>query len=333
MRYSILLVIGACAIWSSCERQILEPGVDSRSTRANGILADRFKCEMDPNCNLYVPDPNPYAPGIWMGPTLTGEYCWPVAIGDPDHDGVNNECEDRLADVFRPMLRLYEDDEAPGRESYYAVDGYTNSQGMAIVRVLYMLAYYMDGGSPNPRCDEYNMGLYIVTLSGDLDACDAHFGDSEWILLELKYNDASQHWELFRGILSAHWASAGESSATHTASSFGYPAKSRGYPLVWVSRDKHGNYNSRGACDDGAYFMDTCDGATVDVRVVTFGRNIGSSEVQYINQVSSQYPYQHTGTEYFWSPITFCGWDGPSISHNRINCAGQYRNVLDHFGY
>ncbi len=296
-------------------------------------FVDRFTCEHDPNCALYAPDPNPEAAGIWMGPTLTGSHCYPVTLNDLDHDNADNECEDRLAEAFRPLLRLHQADLVRSRQTYYAARAYTHSSGATTFMLLYMLGYHMDGGSPNSYCNTLNSFAYILALSGELDACDYHFGDSEWILLQVRYNASKQHWAVTQATLSAHWETSAESSGTHAASAFYYPEKTYGYPRVWASREKHANYPSSGKCDQGAFFFDTCDGNDVDERVVINGRNVGSEEVRFIDQTYSDSPYLHTGTEYFWSPIAFCGWDGPSINHNRGNCAGMYRNVLDHFGF
>jgi hypothetical protein len=222
-------------------------------------------------------------------------------------------------------------------EPYFAADSATTPgvlgvsvQGPAI-RIFYLLAYHFDGGSPSPFCKPY----------GGKDKCAAHFGDSEFVMLHLRYMPTTKHWVVAGALMSAHFGTGGlfgwafDSSQWYGPSQLQYPDKSRGYPRVWVARDKHANYNSRSSCDSGAVFFDTCDDNYDTGRIRNLGRvfNAGSSAVKFIDQTKSMYsPWEFDGIEYFWSQVAFCGWDESSAS-NRSYCGGKYGQYLTQMGF
>ena len=47
-------------------------------------------------------DPNPSAPGVFLGSSVTGELCGSVGQTDHDDDGLSTFCEEHLADAFAP---------------------------------------------------------------------------------------------------------------------------------------------------------------------------------------------------------------------------------------
>lgn len=270
-------------------------------------------------------DPDPAAPGIYLGSTFSFAAC--TASGGADQDGVGELCEFQLALAFRPLLHTNQYDEDLTREPAWAA----RRGGVNEVVIFYALAYHMDGGSD---------AFYDPCRADFTGSCLSHFGDSEFIELRVKYNATTAHWVLNGAFLSAHYQTDGESSTNLTASTIGtlfYPEKNLGYPRVLVSRDKHANYPTWAVCEyiGGWNGSDSCQGNRDDVRVEVWrNRNLGSSTYPFFDQVNSNSPLIYSGTEYFWTAgKPFCGWDGPSLNHNRANCAGVYGDHLRDRGF
>jgi len=126
-------------------------------------------------------------------------------------------------------------------------------------------------------------------------------------------------------------------------SQFEYPDNvDRGYPRVWVARDKHASYKGKSDCNVGALGqLDDCTGNRDDERVeVREERNIGSEQTKLVNCVGSIKPVLYPGTECFWNfshydyqefrwvGYEFCGWD-----LDRSNCSTGYAEHLAEFNF
>lgn len=255
-------------------------------------------------------DPAPGQPGIWVGANVGLSRCYDptgATIVDVDGDRFDDWCEQWIAYTFRPMLANNRYDCDLRGEPAWAVK-YIPSTG--IVRVGYFLSYYEDCGN------DFFYGCGVAA-----EFCMGHEGDSEFIILNLRYNANWDHYLLDRAFMSAHWRSQGESS-TNTAYYFlQYPtgAKYQGYPVVWVGRGKHANYPTQGACNDGGYVgSDSCEGTPVQARMeFIWNRNVGSPSHYMLNctLAKPEMQYFRPGTECYWdgyllfpTPERFFGW-------------------------
>lgn len=274
-------------------------------------------------------DPAPTAPGIFLTSLYTSTTCGPnnpKGIGDTDRDGLSNMCEEKLAFEFRPELYFYQFDEV-GREPHFAVRPLVPSTEE--VRIAYMLSYYRDAGST----------AWVCGLPGAHSSCHGHNGDSELIVLDVYYNEATRHWVLSRAYLSQH----GElvpytrGSGTHPTM-LEYPVRQGGYPRVYVSQGKHANYPTRSACNNGGFFdTDTCVQVDKKERVrADFYLNIGSRAAHKASQdcmPSSNPDYQYYGsgrTECYWTSKAFRGWIPPWIGGAS---SGPYTTPLAAMGF
>lgn len=269
--------------------------------------------------------PNPYpqgtAWGVNLGPDFSYSAC--TAAGGFDQDGLTDACEHQLAVSFRPLLSTSPSDQTLSRESYWAAHRVGPK-----VKIFYALAYHWDGGSDHWACG--------MDASGH---CLAHPGDAEHIVLTVIWDAFTGHWRLESAYLSAHAGSPANASETVPAHELTYEGRGRHYPRVFVAREKHANYKSRAACHEEHLFIltDICYDNIDDGRVDTWsGRKLGSSEVNYLSTVHSVDPYIHTGNEDFWQRNQyFCGWDGPSLNHNRNGCSRNtsYASILSSHGF
>jgi hypothetical protein len=234
---------------------------------------------------------------------------------DADHDYMRDDCEYEIAHLFRPYLQFDRYDHETGRESYWAVEPSSTTRQ---VKILYMLAYYRDGGT---------MVAY--------DDVGDHLGDSEFLYATVEY--ANGKWRLVKMYLSAHWNKLGwDSSSERDASVFSYPSGYRVRPKVWVAKEKHANYHSASKCDEGANYFDSCDhpvGYLEEVEVLP-QRNIGSNGLTFwanrrLDCVPSTALYTNRGgTECFWSGNEFRGWSTFSGTGSP-----PYRHVLDAYSF
>lgn len=266
-------------------------------------------------------DPAPQAPGIWIGANVGLSRCYDprgTTIVDVDGDRVDDWCEQWIAYTFRPMLRtnMYDCDlrgEPAWGVKYFPETG--------IIRVGYFLSYYQDCGN------DYALGCTVDPTN----ECHGHEGDSEFIVMDLRYDSTTDHYLLDRAFLSAHFDFGGSffeqfvnsSSTNNPYNALEYPTggKYRGYPRIWVSRGKHGNYPTRDACDGGgAGGTDTCDENFAEARMdFIWNRNIGSPSHHMLNctPAKPEMRYFRPGTECYWDgynpsqsppPERFFGW-------------------------
>lgn len=169
--------------------------------------------------------------------------CQPVPPNgvDLDKDGILDACEFDVAKAFRPSLVFHPEEEAPDRETYWAVGPIKNSSSL---RVLYALGYHRDAGS----------------MTG-------HEGDSEAIILSV--TPQAGRWTATSVSMSAHWDYS--SPAFDSLKWVGDRVGER--LVVWVSRDKHANFESLSECDRS--ISDTCEDAPPSSVEVLRGANLG----------------------------------------------------------
>jgi hypothetical protein len=146
----------------------------------------------------------------------------------------------------------------------------------------------------------------------NLSVCGGHSGDSEHIVLDLRYNRTTKHWVLSSARLSAHEGYNSLPAGTAGYAVATYPEKIGGYPQIFVSRQKHANYPSRQACNDGAALNnDDCGSNDQWFRPdVLFNRNLGRYAHRLVDKVASTYSFYQAPVryEYMWSSPYFYGW-------------------------
>ena len=142
-------------------------------------------------------DPAPNSPGIWVGANVGLSRCYSVTgagITDADADSFDDWCEQWIAYDFRPLLRTNHYDCDLRGEPAWAVK-YFPSTG--IIRVGYFLSYYRDCGN--------DYALPCLTSHPGSPSCKGHEGDSEFIIVDLRYVGGTDHYVLDRAFLSAHF--------------------------------------------------------------------------------------------------------------------------------
>jgi hypothetical protein len=256
--------------------------------------------------------------GYFMGESLSWAACTnTTGQQDADQDGLVDGCEATLAQQFAPLLSISTSECCGARNSYWAVGkGYNGAHRM---RIFYLLAYHYDGGTPD-------WGL------------KAHFGDSEFIIIEVEDVSGSGRWMLKRAVLSAHWKQwygLGDRTGDWGPDDLEYPDGTyAGYPRVYVARDKHANYRTREDCNatyqDGSCHLNQ-DAARVTVLTE---RNIGtrknsSCQFDEIGKVLidiTEPPPGYAAFEYLWTGSDFGGWYNVSS-----DTAGPYYESLNYY--
>jgi hypothetical protein len=243
-------------------------------------------------------DPSPGAPGIWLGNAYSAQSCYAdynYPITDSDHDWLDDECEFQLARAFAPAMAISPGDYCPGGEPYWTAKYFDNQQPYnwgAFVRIGYMPGYYQDCGA---------LG---------------HAGDSEFMMLAVKYNTTTRHWEAWEAYMSAHegtFNAASDYTPNPSRLLLEFPTRSLAYPRVWIARGKHGFYRTRNECDTRALFNDTCPDNVVmgRMRVYRF-RNAGSAFVDNFpaGVLSDDLDLRNLvgRREYFYNSHAFGGW-------------------------
>ncbi len=325
-----MLVAGAVAILAGCSGSATDAIVghpESRLGKDGGGI--------QPMCveGCHDPDPAPDSAGYYLAGTKFTEAGCLTPDSDPDEDGLSDDCETQLALSFRPQLSIYDYDQVE-RESRYAVQYYP---GIQRYRILYLLGYYYDvgtlGNSYRNVCELYltitpvHAFLRLFKTEEELESCRGHFGDSEWIALDVRYNPDTHHWVLRDAELSNHNSPQYVGS---TGNGYSYPGAFTyvdvpgGRPIVWVADGKHANYTSDANCDSGGTSgSDECwpDRHMEEINVASNGGNIGSDQVRLVDCVSAENPNHPayllgmpTRQECYWSPTSsFRGWYGDSF--------------------
>ena len=326
-----LILVAVAIVLSSCRGDHVppvgpvEPGailtshqcrVDPEAVRQAARTHGRLGLESEP-CELE--DPCPGCDGLYVSGWDNHSCFWDVARWDPDGDTVDNGCENALAGAFAPTLIAARDCNydvklrRQGGEYYFAAQRVMAGDGLPLMRIAYLPAYYLDCGTPRDQ-----LSKCLDFLGADI--CDGHTGDSELIIVDLRFADASEHWETQRVFLSAHCGElTGSACGWRAASQFQWVDGRRlGAPVVWVAEGKHAHYPSLGACNSGALSMDECsyNNATHRIPVVYGQQNIGSRAQPLRDCVAPFWPSTMTvpGTvECLWSRgtrSTFDGWQG-----------------------
>jgi hypothetical protein len=286
-------------------------------------------------CSPAGPQPVP-AGGADLG--FSHAYCTSPAGDDADQDGVRDGCEEVIAQNFAPVLRMDERDRCPTREPYWSVA--RRPESPRSLKIMYLLSYHLD--CPNP-----------ALIWGDT----GHRGDSEWIVITVvTASNAPTRWYTYSITTSAHF---GETSDATTTTTYDNWPEWKQYthrvaPVVWVALDKHANYRSRGDCEDGAYWWDSCGypwrNELVDVKSHAEA-NVGNqwtgptagqwdmNDVRLKDMVQSRHPavfgYQQEriwGSPYQWAPEyfaePFCGWQSGTTA-----CASGYAKPVYAYGF
>ncbi|HWO90257.1 MAG TPA: hypothetical protein VNL98_14020 [Gemmatimonadales bacterium] len=304
-----------------------------------------------------------------MGSLVTPAECFSesgVGINDIDRDGLDDLCEQYLAERFRPLLATQPGDCDLGREPRWAAK-YFPRQGN-VVRIAYLLSYYVDCGASTPACEAgdfiftktpfYAVFVTLSTLGLEDDLfgvefqdepyCAGHQGDSEFLIVEVVFDSDTEHWVTQSAFLSAHYGTQGDNSRRAGAWELEFPDGFGRYPMVWVSKGKHANYVSRSECNAQSRFSlrteDCLSETPLRTRLEFFGdRNVGSLQVNLPRDSSCVaggllhdiYPELYS-LECYWLPgYTFAGWspvsqatDASAYSSHLVTAFECWRVVL-----
>jgi hypothetical protein len=284
------------------------------------------------------PDPSLGEPGLWI-PAWDPSTCSTGVLWDPDNDGVDNGCENALAQAFAPELVVttadpnwdYSLNQPTGRlggEYYFAVQE-ADGQFYGQLRIAYLPAYYSDYGA---RYDQFDLCLQFI---GGAFWCQGHTGDSEFMLIDVHYDFGTYHWVADSIFLSAHC----EQSTGNECQWYANPSvfewrndKPQGAPVVWVSEKKHANYPSQATCNSGVTFgicplcteFEHCEFNTIGqvFPVVYTQQNIGSRTTPLRDCAPAFWGSAETGggwEECMWqAPLglnRFNGWQYPMVNN------------------
>jgi hypothetical protein len=222
-----------------------------------------------------------------QGFILIGQQC----LADRDEDGLADSWEAEFAASVAPRLMFSALEGFKSRFSYWAV-GQTGSR----LSVFYALAYVQDGGEPD-----------LLGLTG-------HMGDSEFIVLDFVV-DANGNATFDRAFLSAHFMASTDVSRWYRGELSFFQDSLGPHPIIWVARDKHGNYPDQATCDAGGLGFDTCDAGFAEFVEIAPERNLGHSWTPLIDRVD-----RAGGVDFFWTDLPFCGWQ-VSATGSRAGCA------------
>lgn len=323
-------------------------------SRNQGLLEGPGDPSFQKNC-IYWPEgcpedpPPPPGPGYHMGAATTPSFCFSptgININDADYDGMDDGCEQRLADQFRPSMAVAPAsfDCGPTIEPYWAAKYFPTSGNL--VRIAYLLAYRRDCGTTGIGTVLLSKAFQVISLNGfivDLSTDDpgaGHSGDSEWVMVNVRYNTATTRWVLVSVKFSAHDGTIVSGTREWPVGNIEIPAGSvsGGFPRVWVSLNKHANYVSRVSCQTGrgpgGIAVDNCQPVIPDSYRLPFYylRNVGSVQANMINPgtcVTSVEPIFYPGTECFWrAREPFDGWLQYPYGHP---ASPYYSSLVMHF--
>lgn len=336
-------------------------GCSDNSQNAAGIDGARDP-SFQKNC-IYWPEgcpedpPPPPGPGYHMGAATTPDFCFSstgAGINDADYDGMDDGCEQRLAAQFSPSISAAPAsfDCGPTIEPYWAVKYFPGPSNL--VRIAYLLAYRRDCGTTGIGTALLAKLFTVITLNGFInnaarsfgldfsldDPGAGHSGDSEWVMVNVRYNTFTTRWALVSVKFSAHDGTVVSGTKEWPVGNIEIPGGSisGGFPRVWVALNKHANYVSRASCNagrgPGGLAHDNCDPSIPDSYRLPFNylRNVGSRQKSLINAgtcVQSVQPAFYPGTECFWNRTdTFDGWLQYPYGHP---ASPYYGSLLLHF--
>lgn len=287
-------------------RETISDGDEVLSIMACNTGTEFIPCEDDDGTGGTIPG------GLTI-PASSTCFVTSGASGDTDADGITQECEYQLANAFRPHLAVTASEPFLGREPYFAVK---KGDAGSSVHIFYAFAYYRDGGDPT------------------LFDFKAHPGDSEFVVARVFRSGIN--WYLESTYTSAHWRAGFTDSSENTShTDLYFPTGARTRPLIWVARNKHGNFSSLGECNSGAVWNDDCSTNSFHAGLPTYelevlsNANLGNSGAPLINgYVGSRNGMP--GTECLWcSGILFQGWTGLSSP----DAGYTYQIPLEAFGF
>ncbi len=295
-------------------------------------------------------DPNPSAPGVWLGNSTNPSSCygnWSVSE-DKDRDFFKDRCELEIARSFAPMMQFSTEmkTEYPDGsqrlctlgEPHWAV---TPFHGGTFVNIAYLPAYYADCGDGAAEIFDA-LGLMV----------NEHWGDSEFIRITVRFVPGSGHWIFRQAFLSAHFGASltltnlafpitsipliitgGDRSEWVYADELEFPAGPRTFPVIWVARHKHANYKSHQQCETaGLGNLDACPGGPHNRNrfPVREQRNVGSPGYPLVvGKTSEHMIYTGPGdapTECFFDcKEEFTGW-----VHDANTSSSTYYYMLRH---
>ena len=161
----------------------------------------------------------------------------PDAFVDVDHDGLDDGEEDRIAHAYLPFLSIDPQDSCP------------------LAGIVYRLR-------PHPMAPQTRLHLIVdVMYQADCGAA-GHAGDDEVFALTIDPSRPAPDGILavraisHQGTPCEHVSDCGSCSglsACTTATRNG-----AAYPVVFASKDKHGNYMSESACNGACFFTNYC---------------------------------------------------------------------------
>jgi hypothetical protein len=311
----------------------------------------REGCEQTPGCGSNEDDLYADFPGYRLASMITPSLCFATStaglnaagtgINDVDLDGLDDNCERSLADAFRPHFVFSPYDCNIGAGPHWAAKYFPAKVGVLskpTVRIIYMAAFYQDCGVPELG------STFACNFGFAVDPCSGHYGDSEFVTLDLRYHGTYRHWYVAGAFLSAHYrAVGGETSrevitcifesctptmyrlSLHIMGTFIYSrepesrrlrwvSKIGGKPLFFAANGKHGSYPDYNSCNEGgAYGYDSCEGSSLTSTGSSLffsgNRNVGSWQRPIIDEVMLPGNLFQTGTEWFWNPTKrFFGW-------------------------
>lgn len=357
-----MVVIALCCagILACAPGEATAPSRQSPNALNGNVFPDMTEegCRQTPGCwpddNPPSEDPGAGLPGLRLSPSYTPGYCYATSvqgfngfgngINDIDRDGLEDDCERQLAESFLPSFATSPYDCDLGGRPHWAAKYFPPGPGVSTptVRIIYLHAFYQDCGT----ADVTNPSICNNPLGG---ACDGHSGDSEFLILDVRYAVSPEHWYVSRAFMSAHYnESLGESSTevrtclfeacTPTSAALRWVDVEGGQPSLFMSLGKHATYTTKAACDAGGFLnADTCQFTSPTAIGFPFffsrGRNIGSWQQHLIDCTSNPADTFHLGTECFWTiqnppdrygADTFIGWYGTSA----INSATHYSEMI-----
>lgn len=197
----------------------------------------------------------------------------PLPGSDSDDDGLVDGCEFVLAQAFAPLLVLSAAACNVGDGAPAGGYGFTVEPGEDENTVLigYAPAYVQDCGWSGPKC-------WLRWRGG----CRGHAGDSEFIGVEIQFDESVGRWATRAVFLSAHCFGASDADCRWyrgpDLNTFAWAGAAHAAPTVWVAEGKNANYPTRGRCDRGHWWFDTCERNTLEVRfpVLDQRQNLGS---------------------------------------------------------
>ena len=224
---------------------------------------------------------------------------------DLDKDSIPDLLEYNLAHKFYPKVMLY--GKKYDLEQAYL---YKNYASPFIVREI-------KGGQckENKQCLELRLGVtFLYDAGDDKDYANwlGHIGDLEMYTAVVKRNDNWEHskndvnkWQIVRDFSSAHWRKKGFDASVMKS----YPFGKKERVTIHSAEMKHALYHSKGACEKGAGYQDSCKGKSYDLSRYK-GRklqNIGDKNQHLRMDTTIEHPV--CGVYNVWSTKKF-GEDG-----------------------